>query len=719
MSDDNKPKKTIRKNSSQVKFVSDKHSNGGSDPRDFHETNLANLTAAVTKDLSNKLSPDYMHKSIVPLKPSDGAKRVDKNKVSFNSRNLYATTDNIENKGWHRINDSESREISQIDPYISAIISTRASQGAVIGRRSESKYDKGTRVAELKPLQESDFPSLEEFEKASKRRQNQMAQILDWFLTCGTPRKEFVDEAYDGVSDSTFKTCSLADFVSSQVRNLLTFGRMGTQLFRDDSETIVMFRPAPIETIYPVISGKPVSEPSTTETAPSSLEDVKDYNALAEEERPPAWVQQTDGVNVNFYTERDMRVSYFQKQALFDLKGFPLSPIEQAVFMVFVHQQTLGYLRNQYVKGMAAKGVISLESLNTGVGLSDEDLEQLRRDFHNYITRNDNSAAIPVISGPVKVGFTPMSTNPSDMQFLELEEHIVRALCSAFQISPQEMGYGHLSVGQGGLNQSNKQTEITQGEERGLRMLLDSVYDLLNEILYENFPETSKLYRLVYTGVGDDTRDTVIQRNQQELQTTATMASLWADSEKTETIPLGGSVPLAPLFHANVVKYMKYGEFMERFFGEDGASKRPEYDFIIDPNLNQAYQTLKTNPVKAQQEQTQLQITQQHLQLEQMEAQTRQMEQQGQAAANGELQSPEGSGVHGDAVPGQDQQQGQDQQDPQQDPQQAQEQQEAPPEEAEKSLKDVYLEKQRLQKSAKTYFSEWILANNDFESKIK
>jgi hypothetical protein len=307
-----------------------------------------------------------------------------------------------------------------------------------------------------------------------------------------------------------------------------------------------------------------------------------------------------------------------------------------------------------------------------------------------------------------------MSTNPSDMQFLELEEHIVRALCSAFQISPQEMGYGHLSIGQGGLAQANKQTEITQGEERGLRMLLDSVYDLLNEILYENFPETSKLYKLVYTGVGEDTRDTVILRNQQELQTTATMASLWADSEKTDTVPLGGSVPLSSLFHTNVVKYMKYGVFMEKFFGEEGASKKPEYDFIIDPNLNEAYQTLRTTPIATQKEQVVLQTAQQQMQLEQMQAQTEQMVQQGQAAANGDLQPPEGSGVHGDAVPGQEQGQEQGQG---QDPQQAQGQQEAPPEEAEKSLKDVYLEKQKLQKSTKNYFQEWIFANNSIDNR--
>jgi len=717
MSEENKTSKS-RKTYKKVKFSADRPAENSAPAQD-QAPNLASLTSSLSKSLGSagigESESARLNKTVKPLtikREFDG--KYDKNKVTFNSRDLYVSTDNIEQKGWRRMSDQECREIAQVDPYISAIVSTRSSQGAVIGRASESKFDKGSRVYEINPLNYDDFQTDEEYYVACERRQQQQQSILNWFLTCGTKNQEVLDHAFDGATDTSFKYCNLAEFVSAQLRNLLTFGRMGTQIFRDDSDAIVMFRPAPIETIYPVAPGRRVTLPDNEETAKESQEDARDYNEMEEQERPPAWVQRFEGQNVNFYTERDMKVSYFQKQALFDLNGYPLAPIEQAIFMVFVHQQTLGYLRNQYVKGMAAKGVISIESTTPAGQLSDEDLEQLRRDFHNYITRNDNSAAIPIISGPVKVGFVPMSTNPSDMQFLQLEEHIVRALCSAFQISPQEMGYGHLSIGQGGLNQANKQEEIIRGEERGLRMLLDVVFDLLNEVLYENFPEAEKLFRLVYTGVGDDTRDSVIQRGIQELQTTATLSSLWADSEKTDPVPFGGDAPLAPQFNQFIVPKMKMGEYREYYLGDEGASRKPEYDFFIDPQLNQAYQQLKVQPIPVQQEQAKLGLAQQEMQMQQMEAQTKQLEMQAQTG--GVPLAGEAGPVHGEGAPQPGAAPNPGQGAPAA-PEQGQS--EAEPEEAEKSLKDSYLEKQKLQKSNKKYFSEWISANKDLEDKIK
>ena len=302
------------------------------------------------------------------------------------------------------------------------------------------------------------------------------------------------------------------------------------------------------------------------------------------------------------------------------------------------------------------------------------------------MTRNDNSAVTPVISGPVKVGFVQLNPTPRDMEWLQVEEHIVRALCSAMQISPHEMGYGHLSIGQGGLSQANKQDEITQGEERGLRMVLDIIYDGLNEILYENFPEARELFRLTYTGVGEDTRDAVVLRHTQELQTTATMSSLYSDSEKSEPVPYGGDVPLSPLFHANVSRYMLYGRFMEDFFGETGASKKPEYDFIIDPALNEAYQKLKAVPPEMDHMQAELGIEQQAAELQAMQAQTQMAGMQQEAA-------PQEGGATPESTP-----------------------EEAPPEEsqeAQKSLADAYREKQKLQKSMSFYFKEWIDAHGE------
>ena len=260
----------------------------------------------------------------------------------------------------------------------------------------------------------------------------------------------------------------------------------------------------------------------------------------------------------------------------------------------------------------------------------------------------------------------------------------------------QEMGYGHLSINQGGLGQANKQEEIVRGEERGLRMLLDIIYDCVNEIFYENFEEGRDNFRLTYTGVGEDSRDAVVERQNQELSTTATLGSLWADSEKNEPIPAGANVPLAPSFHSNVVRYLKYGFFMEKFFGFEGWSEKPEYDFIIDATLNQSYMQRLGMDSGMMREQGQLQ-------LESLEAQTKEMEMEAQStgAQMEQMQQQQ-------EMAGQQEQMG-DMNDQSQEMMQAEPGQVTP---AQKSLLEEFESRDPLMKSYNSYFSEWIKAHN-------
>ena len=636
---------------------------------------------------------ENLEKSVKPqVVKSDIAQKYDKSKIVFSTREWTQISENIWTKGWQRITDAEQREIAQLDPYISAIISTRCSQASATGYRSESKFDKGCRVTDLNPPDNDDFETDEQFERACAIREKQQDSIMAWVLRCGTNDQDILNSVFAG-TDFEFKRCTLREFLEAQTRNILTFGRCGSQIFYNDENIPVLFRPVAIESIFNVVPGENTSVGKSDDTTDQSLKDVEDYNAIKSEEKPAAYAQRYNGQNINFYTEDDLHVWHWQKQALFNLNGYPLSPIEQTIFMVFVHQQTLSYLRNQFVKGLAAKGLLALESTNPAVELSEADLEDFRVQFHNYATRNDNNAVLPVLSGPVKANYIQLSPTPRDMEFLQVEEHVIRALCSAFQISPQEMGYGNLSLPQGGLTQANKQEEIIKGEERGLRQLLDIIFDGINEILYLNFPEARDNFKISYVGIGEDTRDSVIQRQQAELNTTATMDSLYSDSEKQDNVPYGGKVPLSQAFHANVVRYMKYGVFLEKFFGETDASKKPEYDFIVDPNLNQAYQQLRVQPIKEQRQQAEMQN---QMMEQQMAAQQQQMQQgaPGQPGAEGAPQPPEG-GAEG------------------QQPQESAPQGGAPVEKSEEptAVRDMWLSSKGLAKSMKGYLGGWMQAH--------
>jgi hypothetical protein len=630
---------------------------------------------------------------------TDIKEKYDNNKVVFSTREYSEITENVWTKGWRRVSDPEQRELSILDPYLSAIISTRVSQGAACSYPSESKYDKGCRISDLNPPVRDDYENADEFDKACAIRTAQQEAILSWVLTCGTKDEDVLNSVFAN-GDLFFKHCNFRRFVEGQIRNIMTFGRCGTQVLRSEDGVPVLFRPVPIETIFNAVHGEDMTLSNTRDTMEQSESDVKLYNEIKPEEKPAAYIQKINGQNVNFYSEDELKVWHWQFQALFGLNGYPLSPIELTIFMVFVHQQTLGYLRNQFVKGMAAKGLLCLESTNAAVELSPADLDEFRRQFHNFATRNDNSAVMPVISGPIKANFIQLSPSPRDMEFLQVEEHVIRALCSAFQISPQEMGYGHLSLPQGGLNSGNKQEDIIRGEERGLRQVLDIVFDGVNDIIYENFPEARDNFRLGYVGVGEETRDAAVQRQSAELTTTATMNSLWSDSEKTDAFPFAGDAPLNPQFNTLIAAKMFYGEYREHFFGDEGASKKPEYRFLMDPNLNQAYQQLLVQPVAEQRQQAEMQNKMMAQQMQQQQLQAQMAAQGGQPGAEGAPQEgqPQEQVPDHAAAP-----------EPEAKP-------EAPAEPAEKSeepisLREKFLEVQGLRKSMGSYFGAWVDAH--------
>lgn len=665
----------------------------GTDPDQSVGLSQSDIIGAVRRNLG---TTDTLQKSISPQKVSrsEVENTYSKSKIAFGSRYNKSTADNIDTKGYTRIQDSELRQLAQVDPYISAIIGTRVSQSASTGTKSVSKFKKGMMVNDLNPLQEDDFDNPEAYIEACNAREEQIEKIEQWVLSCGTSDQSILNYAFNGL-ERTFKYCSLRQFLEAQVRNLLTFGRCATQVFRNADGTPVMFRPAPVETIGPVIDGENTGLSRRRETSPESVEDLIDYNALPYEERPKAWVQRIDGQNVNFFTEDDMHVWDYQRQALFDLNGYPMSPIEQAVFMVFVHQQTLNYLKNQFTKGMASKGMIVLQSTSEDIDVSDADVEDFKQQFHNYVTRTDNSAVTPVIGGPIKAEYVNLSSTPRDMEFLQVEEHVIRALCSSFHISPQEMGYGHLSMPTGGLGtQGNKQEEIIKGEERGLRNVLDIVFEGINEIMFENFPEARKLFKISYVGVGEDTRDAVLQRSTQELNTTATMQSLWSDSEKSEQITLAATMPLAPSYHSGPLRYAFFWEIRRDFFGEEDAEKNPAYWFIIDPSLNEAYQSLRVQSTQMQQQGAEIQLETQKQQLEMGQMQMQQAQQQPPPGQPGQPQE------------GQPEQQ-----------EQAQGQEDGGGQPMKQSLVDRYKAGARLAKSMKknysTYFMDYVKAHRN------
>lgn len=570
---------------------------------------------------------NQIRKSVSDYRPNEEQKkkrRYKGSKVSFTSKynNSSQFGDSLK-KDKRRLTDAECKDLSLVDPYISSIINTRVSQVTPLADRAGSKFDKGIRVVDIQRLDKDSFENEQEYEDALKIREAEKEAILSWILNCGTADKDVLDEIYKG-ADPTFKYSGLKDYFQAQTRNLLTFGRMGRQNFRATDGTIVGFRPVPVETIEPVRPGEDVHLTGVNDqTTFQSVEDVKKYNKINEFDKPIAFVQVIDGFQANFFTDRDLVINNYQVQSFVDLNGYPLSPIEFALFLVYMNQHCLSYLRNQFVKGVLTKSMLVLTSTDPSVNISDEDLVTFKAEMQNYASRTDNSSAIPVLAGPIKVDNVRLNDSMKDMEWPTLSNMIIRALCSAYQISPLEAGFGQLGDS-AGLGDVSKDNELIQGEERGLRLISDILLSDISDAVFDNFPQAKERYKIELVGIGNESREGVLQRQLQEQQTTATMNDMLSESDKNRLLSYGGDVPLNSLFHNNVVRYMKMGVFMEHYLGEKGASEKPEYDFIIDPSLNQAYQAEKWKMTAMNAKQTELALAQSEGQLQLMNQQMQQ-----------------------------------------------------------------------------------------------
>lgn len=565
------------------------------------------------QDLTSEVGSTVQRQEDDPVPSTSDTSTVKKTRVFFQSdRSLSSATQmgDSYSKPSRRLRDKDLQSLVAMDPDIGSIINTRVSQVTSFGDKSDTQFDRGIRLLDPLSPKEEEFASPEQYAAEMTRRVAIKEAILNWIMDCGTRNASVLDEIYEN-SDNTLKNCGLKAYMQSQARNLLTFGRMYRQNIRDANGDLLIFRPAPAEGMEPVRPGHKVYLAKNDDTNTESLVAVEHYNQIPDGRKPIAWVQNLDGRQVAFFTERDLSVSFYQTQAMIDLCGYPLAPIEFAIYLVYMHQHTLQYLRNQFTKGMLNRSIITITTNDPDIELSPEDMANFKRELQNMAMRTENSSAVPVLSGPIKLDVRPLDLGPKDIEWLQLEQNVRRCLCSAFQIAPDEVGFGLLGDPGRTLGDGGKDNELIQGEERGLRILVDVLLADLNDAMWDKFPDAKTMgLRLIAVGLGSETREGMLARLQTEASLTATMNDLYSQSEKNTTIRYGGNVPLAPLWHQNVVKFMHYGRFMEEFFGEPNASKNPAYDFLVDPALNQAYQAAKTGGQQAMQAQNQMAVAQ-------------------------------------------------------------------------------------------------------------
>ena len=463
-----------------------------------------------------------------------------------------------------RLSNKTLHDVSIRDWLVSAIIQGRADTLLRLSRPQHDRFKMGFHVVKRNHNEDVSEEDLEE-----------IANLEDFFYRCGR---------MDGVPADDHLV--LGEFLKKTVRDALTFGHIAIEKIKTRRGGLHRFRPVPAESVYLV--NKKASK-KQLETAlkhgkkkyvPKSDNDPKANAEVNEVDLEYyKYVQVSlDQTVLDIYGDEDMIFKLFNPQNFLDSMGYCYSPLELAIINVTNHLNTENYNANFFTHGYAARGVLHLKG-----SVTQSQLHAFRRQFYNNINGAQHSWKTPIIAGLDDISWVPMSGSAKDMEYINFNNHILRAICAQFQIDPIELGLDYLvsSTGRSPGQPATNAYKIEFSRERGLHPLIMFFEDVMNnDILPTLDKRLAEKYKFEFVGYEDETPQTLVAQLQAEMTVHSSMNDLLKAAQKETLDVAGADVPLNQAFWALLERNYTRGEIREKFFGDEGASKRRELQYI-------------------------------------------------------------------------------------------------------------------------------------------
>lgn len=507
-----------------------------------------------------------------------------------------------------RLSNKTLKDVSIRDWLISAIIQCRLDTMVRFSRPSHDKFIPGMRF--VKRDMHADW---------TEEERREIAALEDFVYNCGRTENVPADDKM-----------LFGEFVKLIVRDAITFGHIAVEKIKTRSGGMHRFRPIPAESVY-LINKKQSREVLERE--------VQSYRKLTKPgDNDPRSEQEVNEVPIDYYkyvqTSVDLRVisafgdedmiwKLFNPQNFVDSMGYCYSPLELAIINVTNHLNVENYNANFFTHGYAARGVLHLKGTVT-----QSQLTAFRRQFYNTISGAQHAWRTPIIAGIEEVQWVPLAANAKEMEYINFNNHILRAICAQFQIDPIEIGLDYLASanGRGAAAAQSNQAKIEYSRERGLYPLFMFIEDLVNcEIIPSISPELAAKYKFEFTGYTDETPQTQVAQLQAEMTVHSSMNDLLKASQKDAIKEAGADLPLNAAYWALIEKNMTRGEIREKFFGDKGAASRRELQYLPGDPAFMGWQQLMIT-IDAQKKQEKMMAEQQQAQAGQADVETRHAE---------------------------------------------------------------------------------------------
>jgi hypothetical protein len=478
-----------------------------------------------------------------------------------------------------RITNKTLKDVSIRDWTVSAIIQCRVDTLLRFSRPSHKKLDMGFRF--VKRDAKADY---------SPEDNKEIIALEDFIYNCGR---------VDGTPHDDRRL--FGEFLKLIVRDALTFGYVCIEKVKTRSGGLHRFRPIPAENTY--LIDKTLDRKFVENEMKNAMKlyqdklNLQNNNPRADQEVNLQdldyykYIQTTyDNRTLAVFGDEDMIFKLFNPQNFADSQGYCFSPLELAIINITHHLNVENYNANFFTHGYAARGVLHLKGTVT-----QSQLAAFRRQFYNTISGSQHAWRTPVVAGLDEVNWVPMSGSAKEMEYINFNNHLLRAICAQFQIDPVEIGLDYLASanGRSPAQQANNEYKINYSRERGLYPILMFIEDLINsDILPAIDKNLANKYKFVFTGYTDESPQTDIAQAQAEMTVHSTMNDLLCRAEKQKLDAEVADLPLNAAFWALVEKNYTRGEIREKFFGDKGASTRKELQYIPGDPMFMGWQQL-------------------------------------------------------------------------------------------------------------------------------
>jgi len=487
------------------------------------------------------------------------------------------------------------------DHLVAAILRTRGNIMKLYGHLKKDRFDVGLEI-EIKP-EILKVLTPEQYGKVTER----IKRLEKLLLNCGH------DEGLEQQDRMT-----LADFMSIQTINGLSFASHGTEIIYDRSGEpdsrgnypFHRFRPVDIATIYRAVRRGEQVGSNLRELALKALEAMEghhfDIDICKLREDKYAWLQVIEMQPKQAFTHDEMLVYNLFPSTDIEHNGYPVSPLDTCVNCVTTHISIEAYWKTYFSNGKSAKGMLVIKSDE----VDQQMLDAIKMQFNASINSVSNAFRTPIfgIAKEDDVQWTSTQDKLENGEFNFTYDQVARNILSAFGVSPDEIpGYGHLSKGTNSqtLSESNNEFKMTAARDSGLRPLILSWQTWFNQRLLPIIDnELSQMVEVRLSGLDSQSKEQESARLQQDSALFHTYDSLLAEvDEDGPGKAFGGEVPFNERYRQVLDFYSKVGEVRSKFFGDPAGLIDPLLQFQRDPFSLQYLQLLmQINPtaLKAQ-----------------------------------------------------------------------------------------------------------------------